>query len=336
MCAGGDGVAAAERVCAAVARALDLASSHHVVPSSTGVIGWRLPAEALGDTIVPQAVQQGMQTESALPAAQAICTTDRYPKVRSQTLSNGARVVGIAKGAGMIEPNLATMLCYILTDAKVPKAKLQSMLSDTVNGSFNSISVDGDESTSDTTVLVSSDRIDNTDLDEFQSALDTICQGLAEDLVRNGEGTGHVMRVQIDKFPGTDQQARQLGRHVVNSPLFKCAIAGNDPNIGRLAGAVGSFMGKFFMGADVSSMELTMGGQVIFQNSQFVLDGQAMEDQLSAHIAAAQYDDHSDYPPHQNCVDIGIDFQGSGKGSAVVFGSDLTAEYVAINADYRS
>jgi len=265
-------------------------------------------------------------------------TTDRYPKLRSKTLSNGARVIGIAKGAGMIEPNMATMLSYIMTDAVISKAELQSMLADAVNVSFNSISVDGDESTSDTAVIISSNKVEMADpllKNEFQSALSEICRGLAGDMVRNGEGTGHVMRVDIQNFPGSDHEARRLGRHVVNSPLFKCAVSGNDPNIGRLAGAVGSFMGKFKNDSDVSQMVMTLGGRTIFSEGKFVLEGADVEREMSDHMMDAQQDELGDFPSHQKCVEIGIDFVNGG-ASAVVIGSDLTQEYIVVNADYRS
>ncbi len=336
VCSGGDGVGNSELVCQAVADVLNLpGGAATVLPSSTGVIGWRLPAKELADDIVPKAAEN-LQSSSALAAAEAICTTDRYPKVRSKTLSNGARLVGIAKGAGMIEPNMATMLCYIMTDATIPKAKLQTMLSESVNQSFNSISVDGDESTSDTVILVSSNQKGEVPDEEFRESLDFVCKGLSADIVRNGEGTGHVIRVQIDNFPGSDHLARRLGRHVVNSPLFKCAVSGNDPNTGRLAAAVGSFMGKFANEEDISGMTLTLGGRVIFSQGKFVLEGDAVEKEISQHMSNAQFDEHSDYPPHQRFVEIGINFNGAGSGKAVVMGSDLTAEYVAVNADYRS
>jgi glutamate N-acetyltransferase/amino-acid N-acetyltransferase len=343
VCSGGDGVADAELVCEAVAKALQLpGGGASVLPSSTGVIGWRLPAKELAEDVVPKAVAN-LQSVSALNAATAICTTDRYPKVRSKTLAcNGARIVGIAKGAGMIEPNMATMLSYIMTDATIDKSSLQSMLKKAADQSFNSISVDGDESTSDTLVVLSSNKIDGTDEAEFEQALMEVCRGLAADLVRNGEGTGHVMKVDITNFPGTDQEARRLGRHIVNSPLFKCAVSGNDPNTGRLAAAIGSFMGKFEemfgrQGFDGTKVTLTLGGRNIFTNGKFVLEGQAVEEELSNHMKNAQYDEHSDYPPHQKFVEIGVNFgSGTGSGSAIVYGSDLTAEYVSINGDYRS
>ena len=287
--------------------------------------------------VVPEAIKNMNAEDSGMSAATAIMTTDRWPKLRSKTLSNGARIVGIAKGAGMIEPNMATMLSYIMTDATIPKASMQKMLTKCADQSYNSMSVDGDESTSDTVVMVGSNKVDGTDEAEFEAALMEICTGLASDIVRNGEGTGHVMRVQISNFPGTPLQARRLGRHIVNSPLFKCAVSGNDPNTGRLAAAIGSFMGKYNEAGSVDKMTLTLGGCVIFDNGKFVLEGDAVEKELSQHMENAQYDEHSDYPPHQRFVEIGVDFgKGTGDASAIVLGSDLTNEYIAVNADYRS
>ncbi|KAG7369454.1 arginine biosynthesis bifunctional protein ArgJ [Nitzschia inconspicua] len=304
VCSGGDGEADAELVCQAVADALKLESASLVLPSSTGVIGWRLPAKELAQDVVPKAVLN-MQSESVLNAAKAIMTTDRYPKVRSKTLSNGARIVGIAKGAGMIEPNMATMLSYILTDATIPKAKLQAMLSSAVDQTYNCLSIDGDESTSDTVVSVASNQIEGDVTDEFEEALLQVCT--------------------------------LLGRHIVNSPLFKCAVSGNDPNTGRLAAAIGSYMGKYMPDADVSQLSLSLGDRCIFSNGKFVLEGDEVEKALSGHMKDAEYGDSTDYPPHQKCVEIGVDFGTSvGETSVVVLGSDLTKEYVVINADYRS
>ena len=237
----------------------------------------------------------------------------------------------------MIEPNMATMLCYIMTDATISKDKLQSMLSEVVNKSFNCISVDSDESTSDTTVLISSSKVETTENlhDEFKDALEEVACGLAGDLVRNGEGTGHVMRVKISNFPGSNLEARRLGRHVVNSPLFKCAVSGNDPNTGRLAAAIGSWMGKFKGDGDLSSVEITLGNRVIFSKGKFVLEGDVVESELSDHMKEAQQGDAENFPPHQKYVEIGIDFV-NGSESTTVLGSDLTNEYIVVNADYRS
>eukprot|EP00816_Leptocylindrus_hargravesii_P006240 CAMPEP_0196821672 /NCGR_PEP_ID=MMETSP1362-20130617/80367_1 /TAXON_ID=163516 /ORGANISM="Leptocylindrus danicus, Strain CCMP1856" /LENGTH=509 /DNA_ID=CAMNT_0042200965 /DNA_START=162 /DNA_END=1691 /DNA_ORIENTATION=+ len=345
VCSGGDGVADSEMVCEAVAAALNLPNgASSVLPSSTGVIGWRLPAKELSEDVVPKAIA-ALQSDNALGAAMAIMTTDRFPKLRARTLSNGARVVGIAKGAGMIEPNMATMLSYIFTDLAVDKVALQSALSEVVNESYNSISVDGDESTSDTVAILSSNKVPVDDseeeqlISEFKDALYSVCKGLACDIVRNGEGTAHVMRVKIDNFPGSDVDARRVGKQVVNSPLFKCAVSGNDPNTGRLAAAIGSFLGKFggYEEGSEADMTLTLGGRIIFSRGKFVLEGDDVEKELSDHMFHAGFGEHDEYPVHQKFVEIGIDFgEAGGNGSAVVFGSDLTKEYVVVNADYRS
>mmetsp|Transcript_23444 Transcript_23444/g.27119 ORF Transcript_23444/g.27119 Transcript_23444/m.27119 type:complete len:500 (-) Transcript_23444:1061-2560(-) len=338
VCSGSDGEADAELVCEAVANALNLESSLLVLPSSTGVIGWRLPAKELAEDIIPEAITN-LRADSLMNAAEAIMTTDRFPKIRSITLSNGARVVGTAKGAGMIEPNMATMLSYILTDATIPKDKLQSMLSSVVDETFNCLSVDGDESTSDTVVCIASNQVSGSvDYDEFQSALMHVSKGLAADIVRNGEGTSHVMRVVISNFLGTNKEARFLGRHIVNSPLFKCAVSGNDPNTGRLAGAIGSYLGKYMPDLDNSKMSLTLGGRCIFSEGKFVLEGDTVEKELSKHMEIAEYGDDTNFPPHQRFVEIGVDFgmKNSDFTDVTVLGSDLTKEYVVINADYRS
>eukprot|EP00560_Eucampia_antarctica_P009082 CAMPEP_0197827492 /NCGR_PEP_ID=MMETSP1437-20131217/4247_1 /TAXON_ID=49252 ORGANISM="Eucampia antarctica, Strain CCMP1452" /NCGR_SAMPLE_ID=MMETSP1437 /ASSEMBLY_ACC=CAM_ASM_001096 /LENGTH=504 /DNA_ID=CAMNT_0043428341 /DNA_START=15 /DNA_END=1529 /DNA_ORIENTATION=+ len=338
VCSGGDGEGDAEMVCKSVADILNLSGgSDSVLPSSTGVIGWRLPAKELAEQVVPEAIKN-LQSESALSAARDIMTTDRYPKLRSKTLSNGARIVGIAKGAGMIEPNMATMLCYVMTDADIPKETLQSMLSGSVDDSFNSISVDGSESTSDTCVVISSRKVSDVSVDEFKDALDEITKGLAADLVRNGEGTAHVMRIKVTGFPGSDLDARELGRFISNSALFKCAVAGNDPNTGRLAGAMGSFMGRFHNDdVDLSDVSFQLGGRTIFANGKFILEGDDVEQELSDHMKDAELGEVDEYPKHQKFVEIHVDFgNAGGNGSAEVIGSDLTKEYVAVNADYRS
>eukprot|EP00934_Nitzschia_sp_Nitz4_P005805 Nitzschia sp. Nitz4//scaffold6_size259037//188375//189953//NITZ4_001100-RA/size259037-augustus-gene-0.299-mRNA-1//1//CDS//3329556971//5795//frame0 len=337
VCSGGDGQANAELVCQAVATGLGLPSKDYVLPSSTGVIGWRLPAKELAEQVVPLAIAN-LQSDSVLNAAKAIMTTDRFPKLRSKTLSNGSKLVGIAKGAGMIEPNMATMLSYLMTDATIPRAELQRILSKVVDQSYNCLSVDGDESTSDSVVAIASNQVPgDVDLKEFEEAMMFVCQGLAADIVRNGEGTSHVMRVQITNFPGTQRQARLMGRHIVNSPLFKCAVSGNDPNTGRLAAAIGSYIGKYMPETDVSQTSLTLGGRCIFSKGKFVLEGDAVEKELSQHMQNAAYGDSTKFPPHQKFVEIGVDFGATGEtASATILGSDLTQEYVVINADYRS
>jgi glutamate N-acetyltransferase/amino-acid N-acetyltransferase len=339
VCAPG-GVEAAERVCTEAARLLHQ-QPHEILPSSTGVIGWRLPVGEMLSAL-PRAVA-GLSADSILPAAESIVTTDLFPKIRSVALEGG-RVVGIAKGAGMIEPNLATMLVYILTDLAVPRDALRSMLTRAVDISFNCISVDSDTSTSDTVVAVSSGQAACPDLAAFESALTTVCRDLAEDVVRNGEGVHHVMRVRVTGAP-TPRLARSLGKAIVNAPLFKCAVAGNDPNVGRLIQAIGRHVGANEPGLDLTRLTARIGGIEIFAHGVFQLDP-AKETVLSKHLKVAElyasappkngvFVPPVDYPTHERCVEIEVDL-GLGDAGATVLGGDFTHEYVSENADYRS
>jgi len=339
VCAPG-GVEAAEQLCADLARRLGQKPAE-ILPCSTGVIGWRLPVAEM-QAALPRAVA-ALSDASVLPAAEGIVTTDRYPKVRSASVGGG-RIVGIAKGAGMIEPNLATMLVYLLTDLQVPRDPLRAMLTRAVGTSFNCISVDSDTSTSDTVVAVSSGRVPCPDPAAFEAALTTVCRDLAEDVVRNGEGVHHVMRVQVTHAPGAGL-ARALGKAIVNAPLFKCAVAGNDPNVGRLVQAIGKHVGANEPGLDLSKLRVCLGGIEIFAGGAFQLDA-AREEALVAHLKKAElyasappkdgvFTPPVDFPAHERCVEIEVDF-GLGAAGATVLGSDLTHEYVSENADYRS
>jgi len=339
VCAPG-GVETAERICAEAARVLGLAPGE-VLPCSTGVIGWSLPADAM-IAALPQAAATLAGT-SVLPAAEGIVTTDLYPKVRSAAVGGG-RIVGIAKGAGMIEPNLATMLVYLLTDLAVPRAELRTLLARVVDDTFNRISIDSDTSTSDTVVLASSGAVPCPDLAAFEHALRTVCADLAEDVVRNGEGVRHVIRVAVRGTPDA-ATAAALGKAVVNAPLFKCAVAGNDPNVGRLVQAIGKHVGAHAPSVDLDGLRLRMGGIEIFSGGVFRLDPDK-EAALTAHLKAAElYQSRPtpeglfaapvDFPAHERCVEIEVDL-GRGSAGAVVLGGDLTHEYVSENADYRS
>ena len=301
-------------------------------------------------------------------AAKSIMTTDRFPKLRTATNivagEYDGKILGIAKGAGMIEPNLATMLSYVFTDVSCKdilenndesgkeysgKGWCQDVLEDAVSKSFNCISVDGDESTSDTVVLISSGKIQCQtieDVSNFKRSLNNVCKGLASDVVRNGEGTRHVIQVDVKNFPsGKKSEAIGLGKRIVNSPLFKCAVSGNDPNIGRLAAAVGSYMGKLegennLLQGWEKNVEMKIGGTVIFSKGTFALEGEAMEKELSSHMEEAEFGEHDEFPKHERNVMVEVDFgkfgeSGSG-GDATILGSDLTSEYVSVNGDYRS
>jgi glutamate N-acetyltransferase/amino-acid N-acetyltransferase len=339
VCAPG-GVEASEKICAETARLLGLAPGQ-VLPSSTGVIGWSLPVDAIVAAL-PQTVAT-LTGESILPAAEGIVTTDLYPKVRRASVGGGS-IVGIAKGAGMIEPNMATMLVYLLTDIIVPRAELRAMLLRAVDASFNAISVDSDTSTSDTVVALSSGRVPCTDWGNFERGLHQVCRDLAEDVVRNGEGVRHVIRVTVNNAASLGL-ARALGKAVVNGPLFKCAVAGNDPNVGRLIQAIGKHVGAHAAGTNISNLRATMGGTEIFAQGVFQLNPEK-EAALVAHLRGAELYTSApspegifaapiDFPPHERCVELEIDL-GNGAASATVLGGDLTHEYVSENADYRS
>jgi glutamate N-acetyltransferase/amino-acid N-acetyltransferase len=341
VCAPG-GVEASERLCREAAKALGL-SPEELLPSSTGVIGWRLPVDSMVAALPLAAA--ALQRESVLPAAEAIMTTDLYPKVRRVALPGGASIVGIAKGAGMVEPNLATMLVYLLTDAAVARAELRAALSEAVDGSFNCISVDSDTSTSDTVALLASGEAGPVDAAAFRAGLRELCGALARDVVRNGEGVRHVLRVRVSGAPDA-ASARQLGKAVVNSPLFKTAVAGNDPNVGRLVAALGKEAGARGIALDPSKARLTMGGQVIVEGGLFRLD-RKMEAALTRHLQDSElypqkpapdgitFKPPIDYPPDERCTELEVDL-GMGAGRAEVYGADLTHEYVTENADYRS
>ena len=340
VCAPG-GVEAAERICAEAARALGL-SPEEILPSSTGVIGWRLPVEEMAQAI-PRAVA-AMQPRSILPAAEGIMTTDLYPKIRRAEVGEGT-IVGVAKGAGMIEPNLATMLVYVLTDLDVPRDALRAALDEAVSRSFNAITVDSDTSTSDTVVLLSSRRRPAPGADAFAEGLAKVCMELAEDVVRNGEGVHHVLRVTVTRARTYDE-ARGFAKSVANSPLLKAAVNGNDPNVGRLLCAVGKHAGALGIPLDPAKVRMKVGGEVVLDGGAMRLDPEK-ERRLIQHLKAAElyasapapdgltFRPPVDYPPHGRRVEIEIDL-AMGPSSAAVVGADLTHEYVTENADYRS
>ena len=335
-----EGVAVSERLCAETGALLGM-RSEEVLPSSTGVIGWQLPVERMIETL-PAAVSS-LQSVSVLPASEAIMTTDLYPKVRRADVGGGS-IVGIAKGAGMIEPNLATMLVYILTDLAVPREALREMLPLAVAESFNAISIDSDQSTSDTVVLLSSGRVP-VEHEAFFVALRDVCARLAEDVVRNGEGVKHVMRVSVSGAPSV-AVAKGVAKSVVNSPLWQCAVCGNDPNVGRLVCAAGKYLGTEHPEIDVDHCTMRLGGCTVFSDGAFHLD-LGLEEPLCAHLKAAEMYKSAPpdrngiftppvcWPAHERRVEIEIDL-GVGAACFAALGGDRTHEYISENADYRS
>ena len=340
VCAPG-GLEAAERICAETARALGMAPDE-VLPASTGVIGWQLPVQEMTEAL-PRATA-ALQGRSVLPAAQAIMTTDLYPKVRRAELSGGS-IVGIAKGAGMIEPNLATMLVFLLTDFQVAREELRAALDEAVEASFNAITVDSDTSTSDMVALLSSGARPAPPRDRFREALTQVCRDLAEDVVRNGEGVHHVIRIQVTGAPDRDT-ARGVGKAIANSPLFQCAVNGNDPNVGRLLCAVGKHVGALGLPLDATRFRFRMGGEVLLEDGVMRLDP-AREERLARHLRSAElyasrppedgltFKPSIAHPPHERAVELAIDL-GAGTAATEVLGADRSHEYITENADYRS
>ena len=300
------------------------ATPRDIYVASTGVIGNVLPEDA-----IPQRLPDLAATlsESAWQdAARAIMTTDTFPKGAFRTARIGdteVTLAGIAKGSGMIAPDMATMLCFVFTDAKIPPGVLQAVLKRGADRSFNSITVDSDTSTSDTLMLFATGRASNAPvtaandrrLRDFRAAAEAVLEDLATQVVKDGEGASKFITIDVTGAAST-RAARRIGLSIANSPLVKTAIAGEDANWGRIVMAVGKAGEK----ADRDRLAIAMGGV------QITRDGQPVAGYDEAPVAA-----HLKGREVQIAVDIGI-----GRGRARVWTCDLTHDYIEINADYRS
>ena len=297
-------------------------AKNEIFTASTGVIGEPTTANRITDAIDDLLASDA----SWLDAAKAIMTTDTFPKGASATANiNGTNVTiaGIAKGSGMIEPNMATMLGFVFTDAAIPHNVLQALLSDCNNRSFNAITVDSDTSTSDTLLLAATGKAGNAAVSdvndpaiaEFKDALEGVLRDLAHQIVRDGEGATKFITVNITGAVN-EKEAKIAAKAIANSPLVKTAIAGEDANWGRIVMAVG----KCGVTADPNKLTVAIGGIVLAKNGERVADYD--EGPVDAHIKG-QY------------IDIEADL-GFGNGAATVWTCDLTHGYISINADYRS
>jgi glutamate N-acetyltransferase/amino-acid N-acetyltransferase len=323
-CAAGQaGIDAARATCAAVAQVFNC-SPQEVFPSSTGIIGVPLPAEKLIAKLPELSAHLGSESDHFQQVAQAIITTDTVEKTAFARLEIDGREVRIAatcKGAGMIHPQLvphATMLVYILTDAAVSAAALDGFLRRAIETSFNRISIDGDTSTNDTVLLLASGAsgvaIEAGDAN-FAAALTQVCTSLARQIVSDGEGITHVVELRIDGA-ADDADALKIAKAIAHSSLVKTAWAGADPNWGRLVAAIG------YSGADIDPerIDISFGDLRICRNG-----GRAAEfDENTAHAYLRQ-------PEYSISIEL---HQGS--GSCVFWTTDLTTEYVHINADYST
>jgi glutamate N-acetyltransferase/amino-acid N-acetyltransferase len=290
-----------------------------VLVASTGVIGVSLPMEKIHRGL-PVAFRSLGADQGSL-AARAIMTTDLFPKESAARVSIGGHDVtigGMAKGAGMIEPMMATMLGFVTTDAAVPKALLDRALREAVNDTFNAITVDGDSSTNDCVLLLASGAsgvvVDEAGYGAFLEGLKAVCLELALGIVRGGEGATKLVTVNVTGA-ATSAEARKAAKVIANSLLVKTAIHGGDPNWGRLICAAGRAGVAF----DASRAAVTIGSIVLFK------DGQP-HDELAP--KAAEYLKGKD-------LTVSVDL-GAGEASSTVWTCDLSAEYVRINADYRT
>jgi glutamate N-acetyltransferase/amino-acid N-acetyltransferase len=226
------------------------------------------------------------------------------------------------------------MLCFIFTDVGLDRGSLRSEFSRCVESTLNRISVDGDQSTSDTAILFSSRARGRADRSEFGRALLEVLSGLADDIVRSGEGAGHVIKIRV-KGLRDERTSVGVGKAIVNSPLVKTAIFGNDPNVGRIVSALGDFLGNGRISPDPSKVAVRMGGIEIFSNRAFRLDSRK-ETELSAYLTRTGFDPKvKGYPPHDECVVIEVILGGETPWTEVL-GTDLSYEYVRQNADYRT
>jgi glutamate N-acetyltransferase/amino-acid N-acetyltransferase len=319
--AGMEGVRA---VAEAAADALGCAA-REVMLASTGVIGEPLPSSKIV-RILGELAQSG-SASGWRGAAEAIMTTDTYPKMATASAEiDGKKVTinGIAKGSGMIAPDMATMLSFVFTDANLPAAVLQELLSNGVKGSFNAITVDSDTSTSDTLILfatgkgakhVAITKTADKRLNDFRVKLDAVLLDLALQVVKDGEGAQKLIRIDVTGAETADA-AKRIGLSIANSPLVKTAIAGNDANWGRIVMAVGKAGEK----ADRDKLKISFGTQVVAENGERA----AKYNEAAATKAVSGRE-----------ISITVDL-GIGPGAARVWTCDLTHGYIDINGSYRS
>jgi len=317
-----EGVRSVERICDATAQATDVPATN-IFTASTGVIGEPLPDDKITATL--QLLAANANPDGIGDAARAIMTTDTFPKGASKTLKIRGKTVniaGIAKGSGMIAPDMATMLVYIFTDAWVSFDTLQAWTTEMADKTVNRITVDSDTSTSDTLLVVATDgaNVDvesaqKEDVAAFRAALHAVMLDLAHQVVRDGEGATKFVTVDVNGA-ASDEDATRVAKSIANSPLVKTAIAGEDPNWGRVVMAVG----KSGAEADRDRLSIWFGDTLVARDGQ-IAPGY-IEADAAAHMKAEN-------------VTIRIDL-GLGDGSSTFWTCDLTAQYIAINADYRS
>lgn len=297
------------QMAAAAADRLGLASADQVLTASTGIIGQRMP---IGDIEAALPKLEADLAAGSSAFAAAILTTDKAFKQTEVELESGARIVGVAKGSGMIHPDMATMLAFVMTDARVSQDDLRDIWSDVTSRSFNQVTVDGDTSPNDMAFVFSSNQVD-APLSELRAGLQRVADDLARRIARDGEGATKLITVQVSGA-GNDVQARLAARTVAGSPLVKSAVHGNDPNWGRIVVALGRSGAQF----DPAEVRIDVQGVTVYHGSPRDFDVAGASELL-----------------RQEEVLIRVDL-AAGTGSGNAWGCDLTAEYVRINADYTT
>ena len=310
---GEEGMNNAREVVAGVARAIGC-NDKEILIASTGVIGRQYPMNKVRAGLAALPAQP--QGTSADDVARGIMTTDTVSKVaQCEVAGSGARVVGVAKGVGMIEPNMATLITLIFTDAEISSPDLQTMFQRVISRTFNCVSVDTDTSTSDTAIVLASGKAGKADLAALEHALFDVALSLTKQVARDGEGAEKLIEVCVDNARDYEQ-AKTVAKAIVNSPLVKTAVHGADPNWGRVAMAVGKC--SQYTDIDQASVIIRFGTQEVYPR-------QIGADDLSA---LSTYMKGSDVRIH-----VALN---TGTESATVWGCDLTAGYVRINADYTT
>ena len=309
---GEQGIQNVKEIVNLVAQELEIAPED-ILPSSTGVIGHQLPMDKIRNGIknLKADLVEGQLEKSAV----AIMTTDTYPKFKMCKVGD-ATLVGIAKGSGMIEPNMATMLSYFVTDAEIPSDTLQTIFNEAVNKSFNMVSVDADTSTSDTVAIMANGLAGKVDLQQFKEALIDMSIGLAKEIARDGEGATKLVEITVDEA-SSFAQAKKIAKSIVNSPLVKTAIFGKDPNWGRIAMAIGKCEDELDIHPE--NVSIYFGDLLIYQ-------GRPLGDENLIEIQ--NYLENSE-------IKIRVSL-GTGTHEATVWGCDLSYDYVEINGAYTT
>jgi len=305
---GKQGIKDAETTCKLAAKELSI-NKNDVLVASTGIIGKKLPMELIKKGL--KGIKKGLKKVNN--AAEAILTTDTIKK-EIAIKSDGFIIGAIAKGSGMIHPNMATMLCFITTDAKLSSAELKKCLVNSVNESFNMVSVDMDTSTSDMAVIMSS-NVKTVNKQKFQQALTYVCTDLAKKIASDGEGATKLLEVTV-KNAKTAEDAKKGAKSVVSSNLVKCAMFGNDPNWGRIMCALGNSGANF----SEPKTDIEMQGNIIVKNGIEVKSFNAKKISNSLKV---------------DVVKIVVNLN-SGNKTATAYGCDMTYDYVEINADYHT